>query len=222
MKVLNNRVIIKRGESFVLKFGNTELMHPLVLTKSFKHPFIMLGIKSMTYPQQDRYLIIHWLDCQKMIRFEEPEAMYLGNNDIENVVIPDDDNGPSDGIYKRLYYTITNGKANYFYCESVETSSKILKNYTCNFKVAFGTDETLKMVDNNYICDMRLIDGQTTKAALNSLCDKYNITVTDMGDMFRALQNIHAPELKCIDINAPLAALNINIPLYQFNIYVEV
>lgn len=291
MKVLSNRAFVKRGEGFTLKFGQGNDLPPLVFTKVLKHPFIILQIVSTSYPQECRYKMTRWLDCQNVKRFRTAKITYLGKGDMETVILPDS----SDS---KLYSVLDDGKIVYFYVGKVQDipegypiyglrdnvvdnsftvgtvvtdliESDFIPNnpipipgcfgrtkngvvfkiggqyedgeiigyyiegiesipmkegrveYNFNFKVNFDSEETSKMIDKEYTVNLFLVDGQSTKELLKEICSKYNIFVDNIGDMFRALQNINAPELNDIDVSAPLSALTMNIPLYQFKLYVE-
>ena len=218
LKVLGNRVFVKCGESFTLKFGKTEYLPPLVLTSAMRHPFITVSIKSMTYPQTDRYEMVRWLNCKNVLRFSDAAIMHLGTGTMSSARVPGDDTGSQGGVYKRVYSVLDNGKLVYFYCKS-SSSDRI--EYKFNWKVIFSSEETQQMTDNEYLVNVNLIDGQSMKETLSHICGKYGINVLTMNDMVSALQNINAPELETLSLGNPLSVITINVPLYQFNIYME-
>lgn len=225
MKVLNDRVFVKRGESFVLKFGDTDNVPPLVFGSRLIHPFIVLRIISTTYPQKGRYVMTRWLNCRNVLRFQDAHIMHLGTGStINDVTIPSDDDGKiHDNMLKRVYsVTNDNGEIVYFYFFHYVEDPVKRKEYGFKFKVAFDNTDMQELVDNEYLVEVALVDGESTKELLSTICAQHNITATNMGDMFRALQNINAPELQQVEIDAPLSRLTLNIPLYQFKLYVEV
>lgn len=221
MKVLGNRVFVSRGESFTLLFGDTDEISPVVLASNFVNPFITISFKSMKYPQTGRYTLVTWLDCKKVIRFEETNIMYLGQGNMTDIVIPDDDQGPVENIYKRVYSVSNeNDELTYFY----QLADKTRKEYNFKIEVNYGHDVSLKLVDNSYYGEVSLVDGELLRQRLNDLCIKYNITPTidDMSNMVQALKNINVPELKSINLDVPLSKLTLRMPLYKFQFFVEV
>lgn len=220
MQVLGNRVFVKQGESFTLRFGDTENVAPLIITSALRHPFITVELKSTTYPQKGQNGITKWLNCKDVPRFKEARIMYLGSGTISDVELPDDDVGPVDGVFKRVYAVeVANGEFVYFYLADNEERVQ----YSFKFKVVYSRDESIELVNNEYIGGLSLVDGQTLKEQLRQLCANYKLTpsVNGMSNMLQALRNINAPELETLDTEMPLSLLTLNVPLYQFKIFVE-
>ena len=207
--------MVKRGETFTLLFGDSEMTPPLVFTNAFSHPFIILHIKSMKYPQLERYNVCRWFDCKNVIRFKEARISEVVG-DWHTASIPDSDKGLENGVYTRVYHSSDDNK--YFYLESQGKR----KEYSFKFKIVFYDDDICDLIDDRYFCELSIVDGYSLKQELTNLIHKYGLEALEMDEMLQALQNINAPELDELELDAPLVRLSMNIPINQFEIIVEV
>lgn len=223
VRVLGNRIWVKRGESFTIKFGDSSECAPIVLSDTLKNTYIVVRLVSTSYPQEGRYELLHWLDCQKVIRFKETRIMPITSLS----VLPEDDTGPDEkGVYKRVYSYTALGETTYYYRASKAELPGSLKNYSFKFKVKYSHEESCKLIDNEYICELYLVSGQTVAERLKELCDEYKLTIPDgftkVIDYYNALLNINVPDIEHMPLEGALLSQTYNKPLGKFNLYVEV
>lgn len=224
VKVLGNRIWIKRGESFIINFGNDECA-PIILSNTLNNAYIIVRLMSTRYPQRGHYESLRWFDCKKVIRFKETRIMPVTSLS----VLPEDDTGPDkNGVYKRVYSYTNNGETTYHYIVSKDESSKniVLKDYSFKFKVKYSHNESCKLIDNEYICEIYLVSGQTVAERLKELCDEYKLVIPDgftkVIDYYNALFNINVPDIERMPLEGALVSQTYNKPLGKFNLYVEV
>lgn len=214
MKVLGNNVYIQRGEEFTIKFGAHDAV-PLIIKDSYKHPFIVVTLKSTQYSQVEQYKSVRWLDCMHTLKFKSSKIVHLGSGQISDVNIPSDDTG-----FKRVYSVAdTDGNLTYFYYDGSARNE-----YSFTFTVRYDIAESNELVDREYVGEVHLIDGSTVAAYLYDLCSKYNLTLSEktMINAYNALSNIFAKELDNLLLSEPLHVKTLNSLLSKFNLFVEV
>lgn len=213
MHSLGNKIYVKRGEDFILKFGSEDT-EPLVLQADIdtsKHYyFIVITLASTTYKQDGRHINTRWLDCSNVIKFTNTDIQYIGTSTTVG------DTSSYSYVYCR---TNSDGNKTYFYYDDDETETA----YSFTFVVNYDTDESMELTDRRYEGTVRLVDGQPMSTYLLALANKYNLALSEetMSAAYQALLNINASELSSLDVSRPLNRLSTDIPLLKFDLIVE-
>ena len=229
MLIRNNEITVYRGETWTLSKNIVNRDgSPYIVSSRFNNPFWLITVSSSRYSQTNRYILNKWLNLKDAKRFDITTPVDYKSIDpsysFANPVLPDGYEGDETSGYanKAIFYEKdTNGVTSYKYWEynnneEGDWSGKFV-DYKCNIVTSFNRDTTSKWIEQNYVYEILLVDGERTEDRLISIYDKYkenfaNNSVESVEDMYNRLENFDENLVKDLDLNRPIV-INVNYPI---------
>ena len=247
MQVRNNEIWVQRGETFTMsKLIQNRDGSPFIVSSEFENPYWLITVSSNAYDQSDRYILNKWLELKNSLRFRITQPVKLRDygltfadeelpfmdidSDGENDFTGDETSGYSNIA---IFYEIDSaGVTHYKYWEYINNIEGNYEgrwaDYKCQIITAFNNDVTSQWVEQEYIYQINLVDGLSTLDYL--LEEAYILGIdVDLSDplliqtLYESVSSISPDSVKNVDVNAPLMALDVNVPILSpTKLYVKI
>ena len=217
MRTLGRKIIVHRGETFVLtrKVFKDDGVTPFVLAKSITNPYLIITVSSNTFRVDGKYRLNSWLDLSTYPSFRSQTPVYVEDTVITNNTPP---SAPDNDGCGSIYYTQdTEGNKEYYYWyvtqwsddEEPKPLAGEYRNYSFVFHKQFLNVHTRDWIESQYQYEFRLVGGQKTQPLLldtyKSIYPTRMWVPSDARTLYEEVKKCRPDLVKNIRWSAPLA-----------------
>lgn len=203
MRILNNELVVHRGEAFTIdKTIVNKDGTPYIISSKLNNPYFLISVSTTKYEQQNRYIKNYWLNLANFPKFVSTQPLNINvfksakassgsavslYNDFSDMEYNETDNVIAEGYIGENYvqyspedtvfYKSTDDAEEYKY---FDVSSKSWVTYICKIVKTFYTDNTSEWVEQSYVYGIDLVSGASVISYLQQLCNDNAITYSDV------------------------------------------
>lgn len=197
MKMLGDKIVIQRGETFTYRKEVVEQDgSPFVLPK-LTNPYLLISITSDRYFQGKRISYNYYIDLSTYPQFDEPYPLFFPDN-----VLPDEIPEGHAADYAVWYLITDSGEREYYYWNNDQ-----FEIYSFAIEKTFNAYDTFKWTDRLYTYEIRIVSGTDMNEALTNMWKTYygdeNVP-TDNATLYKDLLKVEPALVKSINFNAPI------------------